>query len=124
MFVDYKGEIDILDDLEKYCNQLDIPYYEFSARRCTFCYDPLVNLNETGRVEALMNTRRWSADGADEHYKTSTQLVLQNVIHAYDEYRAKTNDNKNYLVGLRDFTYRYKPESNDPHIGFQARPSR
>lgn len=113
VFVDYKGEIDILDDLEKYCNQLDIPYYEFSARRCTFCYDPLVNLNETGRVEALMNTRRWSADGADEHYKTSTQLVLQNVIHAYDEYRAKTNDNKNYLVGLRDFTYRYKPESNE-----------
>lgn len=113
VFVDYKGEVDILDDLEAYCNQLNIPYYEFSARRCTFCYDPLVNLNETGRVEALMNTRRWSADGADEHYKTSTQLVLQNVIHAYDEYRAKTNDTKNYLIGLRDFTYRYKPESNE-----------
>ena len=113
VFFDYKGETEILDDLEKFCNNLQIPFYEFSARRCTFTYDPLINLNETGRVEALMNTRRWSADGADEHYKTSTQLVIQNVIRAYDLYRAQHNDISNYLVGLRQFMYSYKPESNE-----------
>ena len=113
VFFDYKGETEILDDLQSHCEALGIPYYEFSSRYCTFSYDPLVNLNETGRVEALMNTRRWDASGADEHYKTSTQLAIQNVIRAYDEYRAKTGDFKNYLVGLRDFTYSYKPELNE-----------
>lgn len=113
VFVDYKGETEILDDLQEYCEALGVPYYEFSSRYCTFSYDPLVNLNETGRVEALMNTRRWDASGADEHYKTSTQLAIQNVIRAYDDYRRKTGDFKNYLVGLRDFTYTYKPELNE-----------
>jgi hypothetical protein len=113
VFVDYKGETEILDDLQKYCSERDIPYYEFSARRCTFTYDPLVNLNETGKVEALMNTRRWSSDGADEHYKTSTQLAIQNVIRAYDKYREQKNETINYLVGLQQFMYSYKPESNE-----------
>lgn len=113
VFFDYKGEEEILNELESYANQKNIPYYEFSTRRCTFSYDPLINLNETGKVEALMNTRRWDAGGADEHYKTSTQLAIQNIVHKYDKYRKQTEDTRNYLIGLRDFTYSYKPEQNE-----------
>lgn len=112
-FFDFKGETDILDDLEEYCNKLNIPYYEFSTRRCTFSYDPLKELNETGKVEAILNTRRWSADGADEHYKTSMQLAIQGLVKAYDKYRNDNNDTSNYILGLYKFCGQYKPQLNE-----------
>ena len=82
-------------------------------RACTFTYDPFKYLNETGKVEALMNTRRWSADGADEHYKTSMQLAIQNLVREYDTYREENADNRNYIVGLYDFSQTYHPQSNE-----------
>ena len=113
VFFDYKGETDVLDNLQEFCEKRNIPYYEFSQRNCSFSYDPLVNLNETGKVEAILNTRRWSTDGADEHYKTSMQLAIQGLVHAYDEYRIKNNDTSNYIVGLYQFCGQYKPQSNE-----------
>ena len=113
VFFDYKGEEDILDEIQKYAKDVGLPYYEFSARQCSFTYDPFVNLNETGKVEALMNTRRWSSDGADEHYRTSMQLAIQNLIRKYDIYRADTNEKVNYIVGLYNFSKTYKPQSNE-----------
>lgn len=113
VFFDYKGEEEILDDIKQYCKETAIPYYEFSSRACTFTYDPFKYLNETGKVEALMNTRRWSADGADEHYKTSMQLAIQNLVRAYDTYREENADNRNYIVGLYDFAQTYHPQSNE-----------
>ena len=113
VFFDYKGEEDILDDIKSYAQNAGIRYYEFSARKCTFTYDPFVNLNETGKVEALMNTRRWSTDGADEHYKTSMQLAIQNLVRAYDNYRFEQNETKNYIVGLYEYAKSYKPQSNE-----------
>lgn len=113
VFFDYKGETDILDELQEYCEKRGVPFYEFSTRTCSFSYDPLVNLNATGKVEALMNTRRWDASGADEHYKTSTQLAIQNLVQAYDKYRKQKSEDCNYLVGLQRFAYGYKPEFNE-----------
>ena len=112
-FFDYKGEEEILNDIKDFARINGVPYYEFSARECNFTYDPFKNLNETGKVEALMNTRRWSADGADEHYKTSMQLVIQNLVREYDKYRLENNDTTNYIVGLYDFALRYKPQANE-----------
>ena len=113
VFFDYKGEEDILDDIKGYAEQAGLPYYEFSARDCTFNYDPFTNLNETGKVEALMNTRRWSMDGADEHYKTSMQLAIQNLVRAYDNYREEKGETCNYIVGLYAFAESYHPEMNE-----------
>lgn len=113
VFFDYKGEEDILDDIKQYCQEIGTPYYEFSSRSCTFTYDPFKYLNETGKVEALMNTRRWSADGADEHYKTSMQLVIQNLVRTYDSYREENNDTRNYIVGLYEYAQSYHPQSNE-----------
>ena len=113
VFFDYKGEEEILDELKSYADAAGLPFYEFSARQCTFKYDPFANLNETGKVEALMNTRRWSTDGADEHYKTSMQLAIQNLIRQYDKFRVANNENINYIVGLYHFSKSYKPQSNE-----------
>lgn len=113
VFFDYKGEEDILDDIKIFAKDANLPYYEFSSRDCTFTYDPFINLDETGKVEALMNTRRWSTDGADEHYKTSMQLAIQNLVRSYDSYRLETNDKRNYIVGLYDFSKTYHPQSNE-----------
>lgn len=113
VFFDYKGEEDILDEIQGYAKEADLPYYEFSSRTCTFTYDPFKNLNETGKVEALMNTRRWSMDGADEHYKTSMQLTIQNLVREYDAYRLENNDTTNYIMGLYQFALSYKPQANE-----------
>lgn len=115
-FFDYKGEEDILDDLEKLAGQLNIPYYEFSARRCNFNYDPLINLNETGKIEAILNTRKWATDNSDAHYKTSSQLYIQNLVREYEMYRKQhpeTEGRKNYTVGLYDYTRIYKPQASE-----------
>ncbi|MBQ8218205.1 MAG: type IV secretion system DNA-binding domain-containing protein [Bacilli bacterium] len=113
VFFDYKGEEDILDEMKSFAEAANLPYYEFSARACTFTYDPFINLDETGKVEALMNTRRWSTDGADEHYKTSMQLAIQNLIRDYDIYRNEHNETKNYIAGLYEYAKTYKPQSNE-----------
>lgn len=110
---DYKGEKDIVDELRAGAEELNVPFYEFSIDTCDFCYDPLINLNETGKVEALMNTRRWDVGGADEHYRTSTQLAIQNAIRKYDKWRKQTGDPRNYIAGLSDFLTNYKAEPNE-----------
>lgn len=113
VFVDYKGEEDILDEIQEFAYNAGLPYYEFSNRQCTFTYDPFINLNETGKVEALMNTRRWSTDGADEHYKTSMQLACQSLIRNYDAYRQESNEKVNYIYGLYQFSKTYRPVQNE-----------
>lgn len=113
VFFDYKGEEDILDEIKSFAKDAHLPYYEFSVRDCNFTYDPFINLDETGKVEALMNTRRWSTDGADEHYKTSMQLAIQNLIREYDIYRREKDDTTNYIVGLYEFSKTYHPQLNE-----------
>lgn len=113
VFFDYKGEDEILDEIEEFASAAGLPYYEFSARDCNFTYDPFINLNETGKVEALMNTRRWSTNGADEHYKTSMQLAIQNLIRDYDTYRAEHEETSNYIVGLFNYSQSYHPQQDE-----------
>ena len=117
-WMDYKGELDILDTLKEAAEQLHIHYYEFSSRGCNFYYDPLVNLNETGKVEALLNTRLWSSDGADAHYKTSFQLCSQKLVRGYDAYRQETGDDSNYVAGLYKYslTYKYQQSEKDGYL--------
>lgn len=104
-FFDFKGEVDILEELSELANSAKIQYYEFSSRRISFKYDPFINLNNTGKIQALMNSKAWAADGSDSYYKTSLQALLQDLIPTYDEYRRKNNITSNFIVGLNDFIY-------------------
>lgn len=104
-FFDFKGEVDILEELSELADSAKIQYYEFSSRRISFKYDPFINLNNTGKIQALMNSKAWAADGSDSYYKTSLQALLQDLIPTYDEYRRKNNITSNFIVGLNDFIY-------------------
>ena len=103
VFFDFKGEEEILDEIESVCNSKGVPYYEFSARKCSFSYDPFKYLNDTGKIEALMNTKRWSTTGEDEHYKTSMKLVTQSLVNGYE------HTSGSFIHGLYKYAVEYKP---------------
>ena len=104
---DFKGDYEIIEELKQYADMYDIPVYEMSPKLVNFNYDPLSNMNQAGKVETLLNTRKWSLDGSDSHYRTSTQLVIQKIVNEFD----KVWENKeNYLVGLYKFAKGYNCE--------------
>lgn len=103
VFFDFKGEEEILDEIESVCNSKGVDYYEFSARKCSFSYDPFKYLNDTGKIEALMNTKRWSTTGEDEHYKTSMKLVTQSLVNGYE------HTSGSFIHGLYKYAVEYKP---------------
>lgn len=102
-FFDFKGETDILDKLEDLAFNAKYKYYEFSSRRIDFKYDPFINLNATGKIQALMNSKAWAADGSDSYYKTALQALLQDLIPAYDNYRTENHDDSNFIIGLSEY---------------------
>ena len=115
-FFDFKGESDILDKLEELAQSAKIDYYEFSARRIDFKYDPFINLNSTGKIQALMNSKAWSADGSDSYYKTALQALLQDLIPTYEEYREQNYDESNFIIGLSEYIrseYKVAPNHKD-----------
>lgn len=113
-FFDFKGETDILEELEDLAKANGIKYYEFSSRRITFKYDPFVNLNTTGKIQALMTSRSWASDGSDSYYKNQLQSLLQDIIPEYEKYRRENNIEENYIIGLHNFysSGEYKVASN------------
>lgn len=109
VFFDFKGDHKIIEELSSYADMLNIPTYEMSAEKIDFNYDPLSNINTAGKVETLLNTRKWSLDGSDAHYRSSTQLVIQKIVNEFDSIW----DNKgNYLIGLYRFTKKYNCEKS------------
>ena len=112
-FFDFKGEEEILDEIESVCNSKGVPYYEFSARKCSFSYDPFKYLNDTGKIEALMNTKRWSTTGEDEHYKTSMKLVTQSLVNGYE------HASGSFIHGLYKYAVEYKPAPSEKD-GYQT----
>lgn len=112
-FFDFKGEEEILDEIKSVCNSKGVPYYEFSARKCSFSYDPFKYLNDTGKIEALMNTKRWSTTGEDEHYKTSMKLVTQSLVNGYE------HASGSFIHGLYKYAVEYKPAPSEKD-GYQT----
>lgn len=119
-FFDYKGETILMDEFRKFCENHGIEFYEFSAQTIDFMYDPLINLNETGKIEAILNTRKWSMDGSDAHYRTGTQLFIQKIIQAYDKFRQDNNipQSENYVNGLYIFskTFMYNQSEREAYL--------
>lgn len=81
-FFNFKGDKKTSDELH---SRLDnrVKVYELSYDTVNFSYDPLINLDEAGRVEAILNMRKWSIDGSDAHYKTGVQLFLQKSLREF-----------------------------------------
>jgi hypothetical protein len=110
IFTEYKGDTSVINELKTYALRHGYDVYVLSGGKSNFNYDPLRNLNNSGRIEAILNMRKWSLDGSDAHYKTSTQLLLQKTIqeftHKYalmvEKAEQKGDDNR-----LISYTYEY-----------------
>lgn len=83
IFAEYKGDPEVIEDLKSYGESKGYDVYVICQGESNFNYDPLRHLNNTGRIEAVMNMRKWSMDGSDAHYKTATQLLLQKTIQEF-----------------------------------------
>lgn len=105
----FKGDSGTIEDLRDIAYKYSVKFYEMSAFDINFNYDPLKNLNKAGKVEALLNMRKWSIDGSDAHYRTSLQVLLQKLVNEFDEiYDGKSN----YLVSFYNFVLKYKYPSS------------
>lgn len=82
-FFNFKGDRETLEEIESVVSSDNVDIYHLSWDDCDFSYDPLVNLDDAGRVEAILNMRKWSIDGADDHYKTGVQLFLQKTLSEF-----------------------------------------
>ena len=112
IFAEYKGDPDVTNELSNYAKEHNFQVFNLSLGRGDFYYDPLKNLNNIGRIEALMNMRKWDISGSDAHYKTSTQLLLQKLVgefsHKYDP-----NRDVSYLLSFYGYVKRYSPARDE-----------
>lgn len=81
-FFNFKGDKETAEEIKK--NAGNVKVYELSWNSCSFTYDPLINLDEAGKVDAILNMRKWSIDGNDAHYKTGVQLFLQKSLKEFN----------------------------------------
>lgn len=103
-YFDFKGDISTLDDITE--GVTGIPIYRLQWDSCDFVYDPLVNLDDAGKVEAILNMRKWSLDGNDDYYKTGVQLLLQKTVRDYQHKEG------NYLRGFYNFLRTYNVQKD------------
>lgn len=99
-FYNFKGDTNTTTELKEF-SKGKAKIYEISWDSCDFSYDPLINLDEAGRVDAILNMRKWSIDGSDAHYKTGVQLFLQKSLKDF-EYKSG-NFIKEYYNFLRKY---------------------
>ena len=98
-FFNFKGDKETAEDIKK--NSGNAKVYELSWDSCNFTYDPLINLDEAGKVDAILNMRKWSIDGNDAHYKTGVQLFLQKSLKEFNY------SGGNFLKEFYDFLRTY-----------------
>lgn len=57
VFIDFKGDTSTLNELEKNCPS-NVKIFKLTWEECNFIYDPLINLDENGKVESILNMRK------------------------------------------------------------------
>ena len=98
----------MVNNLELYALKHGYEVFKLAGGKSNFNYDPLGNLNNSGRVEAIMNMRKWSLDGSDAHYKTSTQLLLQKTVDEFSKiYRRQEQESIEKVLMKPSFTCGY-----------------
>jgi len=108
VFFDFKGEQSTAEKLKSFAKERNYEIYSLDGED-TFSFDPLYDMSATGRVEAILNTRKWSMDGADAHFRTNTQLLIQKYIQAFDKVFMKSGS-KLYTVNFYKFIMANKPD--------------
>lgn len=83
IFAEYKGDPDLVKEMVTFAKSRGYQIFCIEKGLADFNYDPLLNLNNVGRIEAIMNMRKWDISGSDAHYKTGTQLLLQKLVQEF-----------------------------------------
>lgn len=108
IFMEYKGDTDLVKELKSHALAHQYEVYTLSQEKADFNYDPLKNINNTGRVECIMNMRKWSLDGADAHYKMSVQLLLQRLVNSF----VMPDNAENYTMEFYQYIKKYHWEAD------------
>lgn len=82
-FFNFKGDPLTAQEIKEYVPD-GVDIFELSWDDSSFSYDPLKNLDNAGKTEAILNMRKWSLDGKDDHYKTGVQLFLQKSVESFN----------------------------------------
>lgn len=104
IFCDYKGDPDTANQISSFAEKFGYKICTLAQGKSDFSYDPLQNLNNVGRIEAIMNMRKWDINGSDDHYRTGTQLLLQKTIGEFSHYY---RENSNGVDNTKSYTYEY-----------------
>lgn len=117
IYTDCKGDLDVLNELKDFvlCNpelKKNYDIYIISNEGVNFTYDPLLPINNAGRVEAILNMRKWSVDGSDSHYKLGLQILLQKLVSNFDHI-FKKEENSNFTYSFYKYVKEYAPANAD-----------
>ena len=111
MFSEFKGDKELVEELLDSGKHFGYKTFWISDEENSgFNYDPLAGLNRTGRVEAIINMRKWSLDGSDAHFRTGAQLLIQKCVTKYD---TMWDGKSNYTFGLYQFIKTYNPAQSE-----------
>lgn len=110
VFSEFKGDTKVINRISAYAHDNDYDVYLLKNGHSNFNYDPLKNLNNAGRISAILNMRKWSLDGADNHYKVTTQVLLQNLV---GNFRFNSNDKNNYTFQFYNYVQNYRYDSSE-----------
>lgn len=114
VFFDFKGEAGTPNLLISFAKERGYEIFSLDDEYA-FSFDPLYDMSPTGRVEAILNTRKWSMDGADAHFRSNTQLLIQKYITAFDKIFSKS-DSTLYTSNFYKFVMKNKPDLSNRAI--------
>lgn len=122
VYFDFKGDVnlrqELIQDSQKYgydvfCDSEGYHYF----------FDPLAGLDSNGRVEALLNTRKWDISGSDSHYRQNAKLLIQRYVTQFDKFLQKKIDEEMidmnyypYTKNLYNFVDTHKPDLSNIDI--------
>lgn len=113
VFAEYKGDLELVEEIDNYAKSANYQVFKIFNDISDFNYDPFRNINNSSRIESLMNMRNWEG-GAVDHYRQGTQLLLQKTIADFTRIWEK-DKSKSYLLGYYDYmkTYNYSINEKD-----------
>lgn len=104
VYFDFKGEDKTYNDLKKIANKHGYDLYGNKYEEDMYFFDPLYCLSQNGRIEAILNARKWDVSAADAHYKLNTHSLIQKYVKEFDKI-LKKKENEGFEFDKYNFAY-------------------
>lgn len=116
IFCDYKGDEKMKNSIKKCAAREGYEVYEISQDNINFSYDPLRRLSNTGKIEAILNMRKWGDDGGSDHYKTGVNQLLQDSIKEFSHIYAENGNKGSYTLQYNEFLRTFRTNDRDAYL--------